>query len=587
MKMKTKIYAVAVLSTLLFIITACNDDEFLKETPTTFYTIENSFNTLSQVDASVTNMYVHIRYWFKNNYVMKGSGTDLIDVPYWRGSGNGDSNFSLWSPTYGPVNDIWNAFYMLVSYANATLQGVASGNITWPDDAYRDYITAQAKFFRGFAFMTLGELYGGVPLVDELITEPKYDFVRSTREETYQFAIKDLEDALAGMPDYPTEAGRVAKGATYHYLAETYLALAIISGNDATYLDKSIENASKAMELHSLMTERFGSRASQGAAPDINGVDNYYPDGDVFFDLFQRGNLDYSEGNTEALWTLECDYTVYSEYQNDNFLNYPRFLSPVPRDANWNAAHKETNASPWPGEIDAYVGGRGVSFYAPTDYVQNGVWEGEYFDDMRNSPANIRRYLVCMDTSSSYYGDTVTTDMLDQSTLERLYPIWTKFAPIDDWGYEDLQDGGNAGGQLRTYIYRDDYACRLAETYLLRAEAYMRKNDNSNAAADINVLRSRAQCAHMVAANEVSVNLILAERVRELFVEERRWCTLLRMGGNVAIDQISAYSYFAGSENTYYQGINAVPSGWNLWPIPQSAIDANLNAVLGQNPGWD
>lgn len=585
--MKTKIYSTVVFMLLLIFITGCNDDEFLVETPTTFYTIENSFNTRSQVDASVTNMYVHIRYWFKNNYIMKGSGTDYLDVPFWRGSGNTDSNFSLWSPNYQPLRDIWDAFYQLGSYANQTLEGVESGNITWEDEDAKAYVIAQAKFFRGFTYMTLGELFGGVPLVDRFITEPKFDFVRSTREETYLFAIKDLEDALSGMPDYPTEAGRVAKGATYHYLAETYLALATEMGNDNAYLDKAIENATNAMSLHSLMTDRFGSRASDGAAADINGVDNYYEDGDVFFDLFQRGNFDYAEGNTEALWTIENDYNVYTEFQDDNFLNYPRYLSPVLRDANWNSDYAENNASPWQSSIEAYVGGRAVSFYAPTDYVQNVIWEGEYWNDMRNSPANIRRDFVCTDTSSSYYGDTVTVDMLDPATLERLYPIWTKFAPIDDWGYEDLENGGNNDGQLRTFIYQDDYACRLAETYLLRAEAYMLKNDNASAAADINVLRSRAHCSYMVNAGDVSIDLILAERARELFVEERRWCTLLRMGSTVATDQISKYSYFAGTENTYFLGAIAQPSGWNLWPIPQSIIDANLEAELTQNPGWN
>jgi hypothetical protein len=592
MKMKTKIYFIAVLTSLLIFMTACNDDEFLEETPSTFYTIENSFNTLSQVEASVTNMYLHIRYWFQFNYLMKGSGADLLDVPFWRGSGNGNSNFSLWSPDYQPVEDIWNAFYMLVSYANQTLEGVEVGNITWTDEEERNYVIAQAKFFRGFAYMTLGELFGGVPLVDQLYTSPKYDFVRSTREETYLFAIRDLEDALNGMPDYPQEAGRVAKGATYHYLAETYLALATELGNDKAYLDASIENATRAMELHSLMTSRFGSRAAQGGGPNVNGIPAYYEDGNVFFDLFQRGNLDYEEGNTEALWTLQNDYDAYLAYpddknNNDNYLNYPRYLSPVPRDANWNATYREDNSSPWPEKIDAYVGGRGVSFYAPTDYVQNVVWEGDYWDDMRNSPVNIRRVLVCTDTASSYYGDTVTLDMLDQTTLERLYPIWTKFTPIDDWGYEDLANGGNRDAQLRTFIYQDDYACRLAETYLIRAEAHWHNGNTADAAADINVLRSRAQCSHLVTGAEVSLDLILAERVRELFVEERRWCTLLRMGGTVAIDQISRYSYFAGSENTYYLGPSAVPSGWNLWPIPQTIIQANLDAVLEQNPGWE
>jgi len=586
MNKNTHIYLKAFLISLLIIVTTCNDDEFLEETPTTFYTIENSFNTLSQVDASITNMYVHVRYWFNKNYFLKGSGADYLDAPFWRCSGNGHSNFSLWSPDYGEVYEVYKAFYMLISFANQTLEGVEAGDLVWPDEEEYNYVIAQCKFFRGFAYLSLAELFGGVSIVDKLYTEPKIDFVRPTREETYLFAIHDMEDALTAMPDYPPEAGYIAKGAVYHYLAEAYLALATELGNNQEYLDASIENATEAMQLHSLMTTRFGSRAAPGSAPPVNGIPAYYEDGDVFFDLFQRGNLDYAEGNTEALWTLQNDYAVYMEFQDDNFLNYPRYLSPVPRDANWDADHVEGNASPWPAQIDAYVGGRGVSFYAPTDYVQTVIWEGDFWDDMRNSPVNIRRDLICTDPASSYYGDTVTIDMLDASTLERLYPIWTKFAPIDDWGYEDLENGGNNDGQLRTYIYQDDYACRLAETYLLRAEAYMRSGDMTNSAADINVLRNRAQCAHLVTGAEVDLDLILAERARELFVEERRWCTLLRMGGTVAIDQISKYSYYAGSENTYFLGSSAVPSGWNLLPIPQSIIDINKEAVYEQNPGW-
>ena len=115
----------------------------------------------------------------------------------------------------------------------------------------------------------------------------------------------------------------------------------------------------------------------------------------------------------------------------------------------------------------------------------------------------------------------------------------------------------------------------------------MRKGDNANAAADINVLRNRAQCGYLVTAGDVDLDLILAERARELFFEEWRWCTLLRMGGAVALDQINKYSYFAGTENEFYRGANAQPSGWNIFPIPQETIDANLDAVLEQNPGWE
>jgi starch-binding outer membrane protein, SusD/RagB family len=580
MKSKILIFIVSVL--FIIGVSSCNDNSFLKESPTSFYTADNSYNTVSQVEASVTNMYVHIRYWFQIDDYMKGLGTDYFDTPYWRCSGNGYSNYSTWNASNSNVLNIWNAFYMLVSYANETLEGASdSTKVKWDNSSEYNYVIAQAKFFRGFSYLTLGELFGGVPLVDKFYTTPKYDFTRSTRDSTYKFAINDLENAVSGMPDYPSEAGKVAKGATYHYLAEAYLALATINNNNKTYLDKSIAYATKAMNLHSLMTSRFGTRATSGSGTAMNGVAAYYPSGDVFFDLFQRGNLDYCEGNNEALWTLENDYSVYLKYGGDNYLPYPRNFSPVLRNVHWNSQYTGTNASPWQGLTTAYVGGRGVSSVRPTEYAIDSIWAGKYASDIRNSAVNIRRKLVCMDPSSKYYGDTITTAMIDPATKEYMSPLWTKLAPIDDWGYEDLSNGGN-----RSNMYRDDYACRLAETYLLRAEAYYREGDLTDAAADINVLRKRAQCAYLVSPTDISLNLILDERARELFSEERRWCTLLRMGGTVAVDRIKKYSYFAGTTSSYYQGTSAQPKDWNLFPIPQSIIDSNTGATLTQNSGY-
>jgi len=576
--MKTNKIYIAALAACLLTASGCNDDAFLKESPETFYTVENSFNTTDQVDASITNIYIHARYWFQTDFFLKGLGTDILDTPNWRASGNGYSNFANWSSQYGSVKNVYNAFYQMVAYANLALSGANTDGLTWDKESHKDFDIAQSKFFRGFAYLTLGELFGGVPLVDKVITTPKFDFTRSTRTETYQFAITDLEASLNGLPDYPSKAGYIAKGVAYHYLAEAYLALATINDNNTTYLDKSIEYASDAMKLHSLMTARFGTRSIQGGGTAMNGIDAYRADGDVFFDLFQRGNLDYSEGNTEALWTLENDYAVYHKYGGDNCLTYPRNFAPVLRNANWNSTYKDAggNASPWNGDVSAYVGGRAVSFCAPTKYVIDGVWTGDLGTDIRNSEINVRRQLKCTDKTSSHYGQVVTKDMLDPTTLDRYYPVWTKFSPIDDWGYEDLVDGGN-----RSNMYRDEYACRLAETYLLRAEAYLRKGDKKSAAADVNVLRNRAKCTYLVSESDISYSFILDERVRELFGEERRWCTLLRMAGTVVNDQINAHSYYIADYKT-----GAAISGWNLFPIPQTVIDANLNATIDQNPGW-
>ena len=74
----------------------------------------------------------------------------------------------------------------------------------------------------------------------------------------------------------------------------------------------------------------------------------------------------------------------------------------------------------------------------------------------------------------------------------------------------------------------DWYIARLAETYLIRAEAYVWKGDMANAAVDVNKVRQRAGCAPYTAA-KMSIATILDERARELYYEEGRKTELTRI----------------------------------------------------------
>ena len=115
---------------------------------------------------------------------------------------------------------------------------------------------------------------------------------------------------------------------------------------------------------------------------------------------------------------------------------------------------------------------------------------------------------------------------------------------------------------------------RLAETYLLRAEAHLGAGNAALAAADINVVRARSNAAPVAAAN-VNIDYILDERIRELGVEEKRLFTLMRLGK--WYDRIIKCNPFYAS---------AAQPKYNLWPIPQSEIERNRGAVLEQNPGY-
>lgn len=100
--------------------------------------------------------------------------------------------------------------------------------------------------------------------------------------------------------------------------------------------------------------------------------------------------------------------------------------------------------------------------------------------------------------------------------------------------------------------YTDQYMFRLAETYLLRAEAYLNLNNKELAAADINEVRGRAH-AKPVEASRVDLDYILDERMRELGVEEKRRITLMRTGK--LYERVTKHNPFYANPETCGDGI--------------------------------
>ena len=579
------------------LLVSCNDNDFLREKTESSYTYVNAFNVSSQVNDCVTDLYHRQKQILIPNsndrWFMVGQGTDICDFgKSTNGEGAAVSVFSNWSTTYGKTETIYNEFYSLIARANLVVHGAEQ--VSWSDLSDKEFAVAQARFFRGYSYMNLAELFGGVPITDTFFEVPNFNFQRSSRKDTYLYAIGELEAAASVLPEHP-EAGRVGKGAAYHYLSECYLALAYDQDEDISYLDKSIAAATEVMKYHSLMKERFGTRANPMSTDTHNGVPAYYPEGDVFFDLFQRGNLDYEEGNTESLWVDQNDIRYHEEYNKQNAcLQFPQAFGPVFRNVYWRTELTEegAGAGPWTGggigndafnlngNISAYVGGRAQGRIEPTYFAKYTIWEN-CGNDIRNSATNIRRDFKVMDPKHSLYGTVINEDNIAQYvaevTIPAFYPIHTKVIPIDDWGYDGLESGKNN----RSHTYVDFYFARLAETYLLRAEAKFQKGDRQGAADDINEVRERAH-APLISAADVDLDYILDERARELYGEERRWNTLLRIGGNVPNDRIVNNALWIVT----YKAWSGTIGVDFLLPIPQSVIDSNLDTVLEQNPGW-
>jgi len=155
----------------------------------------------------------------------------------------------------------------------------------------------------------------------------------------------------------------------------------------------------------------------------------------------------------------------------------------------------------------------------------------------------------------------------EKSDLDKDYPCIKKFSDPD-------------APFNTTASRRDIYLARLAETYLIRAEAYIKLgNKQTEATNDINVVRSRAGATAITSAS-ATIDYVLDERAREFAGEYNRWYDLKRTGK--LVQYVSTYNPDVPSESNMKGNDGKYKI---LRPIPQDAIGLN-SAVIVQNPGY-
>ena len=589
-----KIFLFAVLSAL--VLTGCNEDKFLEEKALDFNSASNSYNTKADFDASITELYYLTREEFYTTY---DRTTDLSKVAdMWITADPLQSNVtSDFSPSGAIAKFYWDQNYKLIAQANTVISRVP--NSTALTDDQKKEFEAKARFFRALGYRTLVLLYGDVPLQLEEVTSPKTDYTRESKDKVWAAVIEDLEFAVANLPEInAVKDGEISKPAANMLLSEVYLA----TGNN----DKAASAASAVISNPNLalMTQRFGSQAKE--------------DGDVFYDLFRPNNQNRGSGNTEAIWVIQFETNVDGGGNNtSHFFWNPgsfwgeRFFAPQV-DKFQIVAPNGTNIQLFNWPIGDMTGGRGIGTHYAVNHLYREIWENDW-DDMRNSEFNWpRRYKLHFPEKLNNYPD------LKALMADGYFDLETMPAKLKELGYSIT--AGNAGGatppeQLpnrfmcgystkmttpfhhpdaqyqnkATYqlagtggkTYTDQYFFRLAEAYLLRAEAYVNLGKKAEAAADINVLRARAK-GKSVTADQMDLDFILDERLRELVCEETRRLTLARCGK--LAERILKY-------NPYFHKENAADgkdydSHFDLLPIPLSAILANKDGELKQNPGY-
>ena len=576
-----------------FLLTGCNEDKFLEEKPLDFNSASNSYETAADYDAAITELYFLTREEFYTTYDRTTDLSKFADM--WITADPLKSNVVAdLSPSGAMAKFYWDENYKLIAQANTVISRLPnSSKLT--DDEKKVY-EAKARFFRALAYRTLVLLYGDVPLQLEEVSTPKTDFVRESKDKVKAQVVEDLEFAAANLPEINTvKDGEISKPAANMLLAEMYLA----TGDN----DKAINAASAVINNPNLalMKNRFGSQANE--------------DGDVFYDLFRPNNQNRASGNTEGIWVIQFETNIEGGGNNTSHHFWDpgsfwgeRFFAPqVDKFQIIKPDGTKLQLFNWP--IGDMTGGRGIGTHYATNHLYNEIWADD-FDDMRNSEYNwprrfkIHRTNVLDDNpelkaampdgyfdlentvlpdgwsmETGFDGGVAATTQLPNRFMCGYSTKMTTPFHHPDAQYENKKTYKLAGTGGKTFT--DQYFFRLAEAYLLRAEAYVNKGDKNKAADDINELHKRAN-AKLCTADQMNLDYILDERLRELTCEEKRRLTLSRVGK--LAERIKKYNpYFSAAYSADNKDYDA---HFDLLPIPLSAIQANKDAKLEQNPGY-
>lgn len=554
--MKNIYFIIIILGSLLF-GSSCNKS-ILNENPPNLITGETLLKNYDGFEAGINGAYSLVRTEWEG---VGGSTAVLADL-FMNGTDNMVTNHSVsgansinqeWGPSVNSTNaffaQTFEWLYNIVNSCNSIISHAVDPEVNWNGgnnsaEDNKNRIIAEAKALRAWAYRHLSFNWGDVPLN---LVETKGSLIKTDWERAPVDLVRRqiLDDLIQAEPYIPIEgslAGRITKGAVEHYVAEMYLTIG--KPDSAVYwADKVINNPS-----YKLITSRFGVNA------DKPGV--------VFMDMFQDGNMNRNDGNSEALWVFQFKKLVVGGGVN---LQKRQHVSRY-------SSMRVGSITPLKVTVDR--GGNGLGRMSLTKWAI----ENYDSDDDRGSNFAIRKYFILQDAKENApaaadilppgknFGDTIWLDWeKDISATSRSRTNWP-FSRKSDWG-----DPSN----LADYSsYKDVLYLRAADTYLLKAEAQFKLNDPAGAANTINLLRERSN-ATPVTASEISLDFILDERSRELVLEEERRYTLLRTGK--WLERVRLYNHNGGQN---------VEDRDTLFPIPQTVIDANLTQVMPQNPGF-
>lgn len=584
-----KIVLATLGTALVLSATSCNKD-ILDENPTSVLT-PSFLQTAQGVEAGVTGVYSGLRQLYGNDaaFFTTEAGTDLWTNGIANSSGLSDyDNTALTPLNDGSHSFIWQVAYSQINNANGVLQyGPAATGLT---PARVTQLLAEAKLLRAQYYFVLVQDFGDVPLMLSFVDSPTKDVTRAPMADVYTQIIKDLTESLGSIAIKPAQPGRVTRATALHLLSKVYLTRATSSAKQAN------DYAMAAKYANSLLRNQSAYGLGLESDPGNVFAEGNENGKEVLFNVQFNGDATFSRldgftfgGENIAAFQFRSRYDKLPNMARDIYngrpfarhcLSYFLENSYILRDANGTALESGSSLR-------------------TTDTRYNKWFTTVYTVNSPGANAGSSRAVVG-DTSIWYPGRELSAARLVQISSRTPAP-YTVIQP-SQYTTEYYPTLNKFDSRARTSVngfsIRPNIIYRLAETYLLAAEAQYYLGKTDSAAANINVVRERAGASGKksqmdITPAQVNIDFILDERARELCGEMTRWYDLKRTSngsGNELLVRMRNTNYapaLVNRANGVY-GSNAAVNIRDfhvLRPVPQQEIDRSSGKTT-QNAGY-
>lgn len=596
-----KLYFMTALAAAGFgpLISSCSD--FLKEEPYSYVGIDEVGNDDAAVGLWVTGVYskwVDDMARWGNFPRLLDMDCDYVSGPDWAFSNLGAGNFQGDEVT----NTLWNGCYNLINRANVAIVNI--NDITGADETVKQNGLGEVYFQKAFAYFLLVRAYGDIPLFDTSIDNgADYDQPRRPIADVYKEIIRILQDEaiprLYKNTDAGYQAGHVCAGTAVALLAKVYATLGAASMPDGAEMTVKTGTAYKfdakgAKQLEIPVTRTFQKT-------QVTGYES--------FDYLEC----YREAARWAGYLIEPD--TEHNYGSYGLLDYDRLWTKTGYDETGPGMEHLFSLRTRSGD-DTYTSGI-LEWYNGVEngngVIATGLYIGNRYhwyylfdhDDYRITEGVKHRFVVSYQDENEnnlggfYYPNTEEYKIM--ATGYDLEGNWvaSPVAPYNDGRnyyfnvsneclaftnkYSDVTDV--------TQKYSDAYYpfLRMADVYLIYAEAQCELDNGSEAMARLNDVRRRSNAVLMTnyGSKDELRSAIFEERAKELALEgDRRW-DLIRWG--IYLDVMNSIGGVNndGSESNYDEaGINKHRENRHLlFPLPSTEVSTNT-AIDSNNPGW-